>query len=127
MSLSYYAVSIQADRLFAVQVEPDEVAVLLDAGHLVQLARPVDLVRVAVRHNTTLAVFSRDDVLRSHGRTGRPLGAEVASDDPETADDDRASIAARTTISRLFIRRNRISVQVHDVSPTWSQAAHAST
>lgn len=111
MSLSYYAVSIQGDRLFAIQVEPDEVAVLLDAGHLVQLARPVDLVRVAVRHNTMLTVFTRDDVLRSHGHEDpHPRGHRrsqhhhaPAGPNRQRADCGRRRVPIAPTVTQGFV------------------------
>jgi hypothetical protein len=71
MTFSYYAISLQPSRMIANEVAPDEAALLLDAGHAILLAAPVDLVRVALRHHRPVTIFSRDDVRRS-ARTGKP-------------------------------------------------------
>ncbi len=113
MSLSYYAVSIQADRLFANEVEPDEVAVLLEAGHSVLLARPVDLVRVAVRHKKALTVFTREEVLRSHRRADRPTGVELDGDGCVAGEAIGASNSARKSFAPVQTMQNRLLVQLY--------------
>ena len=108
MSLAYFAVSIQAERMFANEVESDEVAVLLEAGHSVLLARPVDLVRVAVRHKKALTVFSRDEVLRSHHQANRPTGAPLAGDGRVAGEAAGANSSARKPLAQMHITQSRI-------------------
>jgi hypothetical protein len=101
MTLNYYAITLLPSRMIANEVAPDEAALLLDAGHTILLAAPVDLVRVALRHHRPVAIFSRDEIrrparsgkpspLRSSRATGRSARSRVAHTFEQTADLDPA-------------------------------------
>lgn len=82
MALSYYAISLETSRMVANEVDSDEAAILLEAGHSILLAAPVDLVRVALRHRKPLKIFSREDVVRSSRPRSRPRSARGAKSRP---------------------------------------------
>ena len=44
MTLNYYAISLEISRMVANEVDSDEAAILLEAGHSILSAAPVDLV-----------------------------------------------------------------------------------
>jgi hypothetical protein len=85
MVLSYYAISLETSRMVANEVDSDEAAILLEAGHSILLAAPVDLVRVALRHQKPLKIFSREDVVRSSRPRSRPRSARGAKSRPASA------------------------------------------
>ena len=78
MTLSYYAISLQTSRIVANEVDSDEAALLLDAGHSILLAAPVDVVRAAILHQKPLKILSREDVVRSSRPRSRPRSARGA-------------------------------------------------
>jgi hypothetical protein len=97
MTLNYYAITLLPSRMIANEVAPDEAALLLDAGHTILLAAPVDLVRVALRHHRPVVIYSREDIrrlvrtgkrtpLRSSRATGRSAESPVAHTFDQTAD-----------------------------------------
>jgi hypothetical protein len=71
MTLNYYVITLQPARMIANEVAPHEAAHVLDAGHTILLAAPVDLVRVALRHHRPVAIYSREEIRRL-ARTGEP-------------------------------------------------------
>ena len=60
MQPNFYVISLERDRLVATEIDCDEAAVALDAGQTLLLARPLDLVRVAVRHRVSLTAYGRE-------------------------------------------------------------------
>jgi hypothetical protein len=61
MNVSLYAISLPPGRLVATELEDAAAAVLFDAGQSILLATLLDLVRLALRENRSLTVFTRDE------------------------------------------------------------------
>jgi hypothetical protein len=55
-----YVVHVASDRIVAAEVPPETAAALFESGHSVLLGDELDLVRVARRHDKSLAVLSRE-------------------------------------------------------------------
>ena len=80
MQANFYVISLPPGRLVATEIDSAEAAVALDAGETLLLARPLELVRVALLHDRLLTICLRDRGAATP--SGRGHGA-VADSHPE--------------------------------------------
>ena len=66
MQANFYVIGLPPGRLVATEIDSAEAAVALDAGETLLLARPLELVRVALLRNRLLTIC-----VREHAGTGQ--------------------------------------------------------
>ena len=71
MQRNYYVISLPPGRLVATEIDSDEAAVAIDEGQTLLLARPSELVRVALLRNRLLTIC-----VREHAGTGQFDGGQ---------------------------------------------------
>lgn len=90
MQSNFYVISLPPGRLVATEIDSAQAAVALDAGETLLLARPIELVRVALLHDRLLTICLRDkaDTMRLDERLG------AAADGP--SEDSSPAVAVRS-------------------------------
>jgi hypothetical protein len=81
MQPNFYVISLPPGRLVATEIDSAEAAVALDAGETLLLARPLELVRVALLHNRLLTIGVRNQAGTTRIDTGHGDAADARSRD----------------------------------------------
>ena len=93
MQASLYVINFRPDEMVATEMVSDEAAVALLAGQTLLVARPADLVRVALLHDRPLAILSRGETRPITSRTLR--GCEKREPDPIRHTENTGNITGR--------------------------------